>query len=110
MLNSINKLFFASLLFGLLTACDSEPKEYRTTLLNWGTLIDISFYGVEKQKADRVIKEVEEDLKYMHYAWHAWQPGPIGRINMLLQTTGSFSANPSVLGPINRARELAIQK
>ncbi|MDH5444747.1 MAG: FAD:protein FMN transferase [Gammaproteobacteria bacterium] len=91
-----------------LTACQPAPQEYRTTFLSWGTLIDISFWGIEKDKAESVIKEVEKDLNYMHYAWHAWQPGPIGRINMLLQTTGSFSANPSVLGPISKARELAI--
>ena len=97
------------LLLSLLSACQQGPGEYRTTLLSWGTLIDISFWGVEKDKADKVIKEVEKDLQYMHYAWHAWQPGPIGRINMLLQTTAPFSANPSVLGPIARARELAIK-
>ena len=92
----------------LLAACQPAPQEYRTTLLSFGTLIDISFWGVDKDQAETVIKEVETDLKYMHYAWHAWQPGPIGRINSLLQTTGTFSANPSVLGPISRARELAI--
>lgn len=93
---------------GMLIGCQPAAKEYRTTLLSFGTLIDISFWGVEQDKADSVIKEVETDLKFMHYAWHAWQPGPIGRINSLLQTTGSFSANPAVLGPIGKARELAI--
>ena len=97
-----------TLLAGLLLACQPTAREYRTTLLNFGTLIDISFWGVDKDKAERVIQEVEKDLQYMHYAWHAWQPGPIGRINKLLETTGTFSANPSVLGPIIRARELAI--
>jgi thiamine biosynthesis lipoprotein len=104
----LKPVFLTVLLLGLLSACQSGPKEYRTTLLNWGTLIDISFWGVEKTKADAVIAEVEIDLQYMNYAWHAWQPGPIGRINMLLQTTRPFSANPSVLGPIIQARELAI--
>lgn len=96
------------LLVGLLSACQPAPREYRTTLLSFGTLIDITFWGVEQNKADSVIEEVEKDLQYMHYAWHAWQPGPMSRINMLLQTTGSFSANPSVLGPISKARQLAI--
>jgi len=97
-----------ALFVGLLLGCQPAAKEYRTTLFSFGTLIDISFWGVEKDKADSVIKEVEKDLQYMHYAWHAWQPGPMGRMNMLLQTTAPFSANPSVLGPIIKARELAI--
>ncbi len=96
------------LLSGLLFGCQPTAKEYHTTLLSFGTLIDITFWGVEKDKADSVIKKVEKDLQYMHYAWHAWQPGPMGRINTLLETTASFSANPSVLAPIIKARELAI--
>jgi len=96
------------LFLSLLAGCQPTTKEYRTTLINWGTLIDISFWGIEKDKADEVIKEVEKDLQYMNYAWHAWQPGPIGRINKLLQTTATFSANPSVLGPIVKARQLAV--
>lgn len=98
----------AVLALGLLSACQPEAKEYRTTLLNFGTLIDISFWGVPRNQADAVLQEVEKDLKFMNYAWHAWQPGPMSRINKLLQTTAPFSANPSVLGPIVKARELAI--
>lgn len=102
----INLLFI--LLTSLLFGCHPTPQEYRTTLLSFGTLIDITFWGIEQDKAERVINEVEKDLQYMHYAWHAWQPGPISRINMLLETTASFSANPSVLGPISKARQLAV--
>ncbi len=100
--------FVLALFAGLLLGCQPAPTEYRTTLLSFGTLIEITFWGVEKDKANEVIKEVEKDLKFMHNAWHAWQPGPMSRINELLQTTAPFSANPSVLGPIIRARELAI--
>lgn len=96
------------LLIGLFSACQPAAKEYRTTLLSFGTLIDITFWGIEQNKADSVIKEIETDLQFMHFAWHAWQPGPMGRINMLLQTTAAFSSNPSVLGPIIKARQLAI--
>ena len=97
-----------SLLIGLLLGCQPAAKEYHSTLLSFGTLIDITFWGVEQNKADEVINEVEKDLQYMHYAWHAWQPGPMSRVNMLLQTTSPFSANPSVLEPISKARQLAI--
>jgi thiamine biosynthesis lipoprotein len=33
----------------------------------------------------------------MHRAWHAWEPGPLGRVNQLLPTGKAFVAPPSVL-------------
>ncbi len=33
----------------------------------------------------------------MHRAWHAWDPGPLGRVNRLLPTGKPFAVPPSVL-------------
>jgi len=96
------------LLIGLLVGCQTKNQEYHATLLSFGTLINISFWDVDKDQADHAIQRLEQDLQFMHTAWHAWQPGPMGRVNMLLGTTKSFSANPSVIGPILKAQELAI--
>lgn len=44
----------------------------------------------------------------MHVAFHAWHPGPLGRVNQLLKTTAFFTANPSVLPLIKESRQLSI--
>ena len=93
----------------LLAACQPAPREYRQTLLSFGTLVEITFWESDKQKVDTALANIERDLNYMHEAWHAWHPGPLGRTNTLLETTEEFSANPSVIGLIEKSRELAIR-
>lgn len=92
-----------------LTACQPEPKEHKASLFVFGTLVDVTLYEVDPQLAQQAIKQIETDLNYMHYAWHAWNKGPLARINELLGLTGEFSANPSVLGLIKKSTELAKQ-
>ena len=93
----------------VLTACQPAPKEHHQTLLSFGTLVEITFWEDDKAKVDTALANIERDLKYMHEAWHAWQPGPLGRTNMLLETTEEFSANPSVIGLIQKSQALAIR-
>lgn len=45
----------------------------------------------------------------MHGAWHAWQPGPLGRVNSLLPTGGWFSGSPSLVKMIARSKELSTE-
>ena len=93
--------------FSLLSACQPPPREYRETLLVFGTIVNISLWDVEAKKAQQTIQTIREDLQFMHEAWHPWQPGPMGRTNMLLATTGWFSVNPSVLPLIEKGIQLS---
>ena len=81
----------------LLSACSRQPEIHNQRLLVFGTIIDISIVGVDKNTANNAFKIIEDDFKYMHEAWHAWQPGALGRINNLLPTTASFTIAPSML-------------
>jgi len=98
-------VFFLTLI--LLSSCQPEPKEHHAGLYVFGTIVDVTLYGVDRHKAQQALQQIETDLQYMHRAWHGWQPGPLGRINELLGLGGEFSANPSVLGLITKARELS---
>lgn len=107
-LKPIKNLVITAVCALLVSACQPEPKEQHTSLLAFGTLVDITLWGANKNLSQRVFQQVETDLKFMHYAWHAWQHGPMGRINELLSLTADFSANPSVLGVIGKAQELSL--
>jgi thiamine biosynthesis lipoprotein len=89
------------------TSCGREPEAYHEQLIGFGTLIDIKIWGEEEQTAREAVQAIEDDFKYMHYAWHAWNPGPLSRINELLPTGERFSAPPSVLPLIKKAKEFA---
>ncbi len=93
----------------LLSACSRQPETHNQRLLVFGTIIDISIVGVDKKTADNAFKVIEEDFNYMHEAWHAWQPGALGRINNLLPTTARFSTAPSLIPVIEKATQLSQQ-
>jgi thiamine biosynthesis lipoprotein len=99
-------LLLASL---LLTGCDSPPPLHKGKFLAFGTLVDITLAGLTEQDAQAATDIIEEDFKRMHRSWHAWDPGPLGRVNRLIQTGSTFSTPPSVLPLINRGKVLSEQ-
>jgi FAD:protein FMN transferase len=50
----------------------------------FGTLVEISIYGEDQDKARRVADLVLRDFDAMHQALHAWQPGQLETINGLI--------------------------
>lgn len=97
------------LLFSLLlTGCQQpRPGEHKTTMMVFGTLVTITLWNVEEEKANQAINAVANDLSFMHEAWHPWRPGPMGRMNQLLGMTGEFTGNISVIPLVEKSRELS---
>ena len=102
----MRKLFWLLLLPLLLTAC-SRPEPITTRFLAFGTLVDLTVSGISQEQADEVTAAIEQDFAEMHHAWHAWDPGPLGRVNRLLKEDKPFSAPPSVLTLIKLGKELS---
>lgn len=92
-----------------LGGCGDDTPVYTTRFLAFGTLVDLSLVGVNRDAAERASQLVEQDFAFMHRAWHAWEPGPMGRTNQLLAEGGAFSAPPSVLPLIDKSRKYAEQ-
>lgn len=90
-----------------LTACNPASKVYHEQLLVFGTLVDIKLWGVDEALGRQAMDRLADDFDYMHDAWHAWHPGPLGRVNQLLANGGDFTAVPSILPLIRRASELS---
>jgi thiamine biosynthesis lipoprotein len=102
-------LLVLTLLAGVLAGCRGDTPVYTTRFLAFGTLMDISIVGVRREDAERASQLVEQDFAFMHRAWHAWEPGPMGRVNQLLQKGQPFAAPPSVLPLLRKSQELAEQ-
>jgi len=90
----------------LLAACGPRPEVHTERLLAFGTVVELSIYTHDRELVREAARVVGEDLDYMHRAWHAWEPGPLGRTNQLLATGAEFSANPSVLPLILEGQRL----
>lgn len=108
-MNLSRRLYLIPLIFLLLltSSCQQAPREYKQTLLVFGTLVNITLLNVDPKLARKCVDQIRKDLDFMHKAWHAWKPGPMGRTNILLATGGWFSADPSVVPLIKRGIELS---
>ena len=105
------RAIIASLLIVSLPACEQEADERveKVSFFSFGTLVETNIWGASPEQMQSAITSVQSDLNFMHFAWHAWEPGPIGRTNQLLETTAWFSANPSVIPVISKAKALSLR-
>jgi len=93
----------------VLAGCEKTPQVETSRFLAFGTLVDLTIAGKSRADTEKAVDILEQDFQKMHHAWHAWDPGPLGRVNRLLATTGSFSVPPSVLSLIIKGRELSLR-
>ncbi len=105
--NLLVKLTLFLLLLLPFTGCEKAEPVFNSRFLAFGTLTDISILGVSHERALAASQALEEDFVTMHEAWHAWNPGPLGRTNELLKQGQPFSAPPSVLGLLVKSKQLA---
>jgi len=98
--------FFLLLLLG---SCSQSPQEQlvHQQIFTFGTLVDISIWTKDSEKAQQAIAEVSQDMQFLHDAWHPTKGGPLTRVNQLLKTGKPFSVNPSVLPLLQPASELS---
>lgn len=92
----------------VLSSCgEPEPEVHEAQFFAFGTVVEIVLHGVDADTREKVLDELEADLEYQHRAWHAWEPGALGRVNELLPAGGWFSAGPSILPMVREAAELS---
>jgi thiamine biosynthesis lipoprotein len=91
----------------LLTGCSADQRVYNDRFLAFGTLVELTIADSGTEQAIRAAEAVEKDFQVMHRVWHAWDPGPLGRVNQLLKTGGRFAAPPSILPLITLGQDLS---
>ena len=97
------------LTLALLAGC-SDPKQeiHKYSFFAFGTIIEVTISGVEKQLADQAASELEVAFEQMHKDWHAWQPGPIVTINDHLAISEPAPADEAISQLLIKAKELAV--
>ncbi len=94
--------------FALLSACDNtgEPV-FHDQYLAFGTLIEVTFHGVDHAHAETVSAEIEQQFMAWHHDWHAWEPGPLTETNARLATLQPFTPEPALLPLLAEANRLS---
>ncbi len=93
----------------LLPGCEQRPQVYQQQVLALGTLVDISLYGVDEEKAAKAITAVTHKMEAIHHDWHAWQPSKLTYINEQLATGNTVTLNAEQQTLIQNGIELARQ-
>lgn len=93
-----------------LTACD-RPVEplHQEQILAFGTLVDISIWGVDEAAAQRAGAAAIATLDELHHRWHAWEPGPLTEINERLARGEAVTLAPDQIDVIRGAQTLSRQ-
>ena len=97
------------LLLALAIGGCEQPKDplFHDQFFAFGTLIEISLYGVDAQLAESISKEIEQDFIAMHASWHAWQPGALASLNEQLSRLEPATIDPSILPLLEEAGRLS---
>lgn len=91
-----------------LAGCGRQDPVSRGRIAAFDTNLDLTLIGVDRQRAAEVTRLLEVDLRTMEDAWHAWRPGPLGRVNQLFnEGSPPFAAPPSVLPLLRLSKSLA---
>ena len=68
----------------LLSACEQPAKQYNYSIFTFGTLVDITLYGVDKKQADSVFELLQKDFDQYHQQWSPWTNGELAQLNRQL--------------------------
>ncbi len=99
------------LLLFLLSACsdDASSQRIQQRIYVFGTLVDITIDGAERDKAEAAIAAIDADFQRMHREWHAWKPGPLADANRAIAEGKSAVIPDSLIPIIAGSRELERQ-
>lgn len=101
--------FLGTALALVLAGCRGDTPVTTSRFNAFGTQVDLSLVGINPAQAQRAAAAVRRDFEQMHQAWHAWEPGPLGRVNQLLPKGDPFVAPPAVMPLIRLAQSYAQQ-
>lgn len=105
-------ILLALLLVLFLAGCGERLHKQQSYV--FGTLVEITVYGEDQDKARRVTDQVLRDFDEMHRTLHAWQPGTLERVNGLLalatpQAPAHIALPPGLVAILSDATRLSEQ-
>lgn len=94
----------------ILAACTaSKPPLYRYEFFAFGTVIELTVYGVDATTAERAYDQLVNDFNYMHNTWHAWREGTLVHTNRLLAAGKPFRADDSIRQLVEASKALSAE-
>ncbi len=96
------------LLLLLLSACGKEPL-YHEQAYVFGTLVDVSIYGLEAADARQATRVVLQEFQHMNDQFHAWQPSELSRLNAAFARGARVPVSPELAAMLADATQYSVQ-
>jgi thiamine biosynthesis lipoprotein len=96
------------LLLLLLSACGKEPL-YHEQAYVFGTLVDVSIYGLEEEQARQATRGVLHEFQRMNDQFHAWQPSELSRLNAAFVRGERAPVSPELAEMLADATRYSVQ-
>ncbi len=73
-----------------LSACSNRdaPPVYRSQILAFGTIVELSLFDVSAAEGDKLSSDIRNMMEAFHHRWHAWENGPLLALNHALSQSG----------------------
>jgi len=105
----------AALAFGAYLLSRDEPL-YHTQSYVFGTLVDISIYDEDEERARSLSNHILQDFQSLHNRLHAWKPISENKPSELGQLNSTFESgrmlkniSPDLVGMLVNAKELSVK-
>ena len=93
-------------LFGMVGCGAPAPGTHEHQLFAFGTLVELTFYGVSEQQAREAAQRVDAMYQRQHRDWHAWQRGHLQDLNEAIAENRAIRTDPSILELIQLGQHL----
>lgn len=100
-------VFLLTLATSALIGCSPNEPRHRASIAAFGTIVEITIHDPDRARAERTFSAVDREMQNLHRRWHAWEPGPLDRINRAIASGRGIDVPNSMVGPILEAKRLA---
>ena len=92
----------------LLSACGKEPI-YQEQGYVFGTLVEVTVFGVEETRAQQGIADVMHEFQRLHDLLHAWKPSELSSLNTAIAQGKRQTVSPELAAMLQDAAQLTSQ-
>lgn len=89
----------------VLAGC-SRPVGYQQTIYVFGTLVDVTVWGLPRSEARERVGHIAARFRRMHEDWHAWQAGALNDVNAAIREGRAIRLKADLVPLIERATDL----
>ena len=105
----LRRHFLLVALAAVLAGCGPATGLYHERVYVFGTLVDVSLWGVTEAQGRQAIADLDRTFQAQHVEWHAWKPGALTDLNAALARGEPGRATPHLARLVEISTRLSAQ-